>query len=166
MALFDGFDQYASREAGDPTVLELTLDFLQAFSDTDGVGEDGGLVVVCVGGRDGVQLICDERCTLAKSPTKQLTLSNCAALRLVLRITPPSLVNKLERLRFHTCMISPISPRLACHSRNYNKLLTKLQHIIDQRLLLCRRLPLLHTERRCIPIDGRLGVERTASSRL
>jgi hypothetical protein len=66
MALFDTIDKYASREARGPYVLELTLDFLQAFSDTDGIGEDGGLVVVCVGGRDGVELICDERCTLAK----------------------------------------------------------------------------------------------------
>lgn len=44
-----------------PHVLELTLDFLQTLSDTNGIGKDCGLIVVGIGGRDGVELICVER---------------------------------------------------------------------------------------------------------
>jgi hypothetical protein len=38
--------------------LELSLNFSKALSDTDGIGEDGLLVVVLVSLGDGVQLIC------------------------------------------------------------------------------------------------------------
>lgn len=55
--------------------------------------------------------------------------------------------------------LSPLSPSTVPASQNHDMLLTKLQNVINQRLLLRRRLPLLHTKRRRIPVDGRAGIK-------